>query len=518
MKQNSKPYGWLAATAALLLTGAAQVAQAQATDVVLNFDTDADGWTRWWGGAPQEYSWDSSVDVAGSSSSGSLKATISYDIAAYGGDNQFATQYYLPAQIDASQYTNMVFHLKFDPSSPMRGYGDYGYFEYGFIAGDYSQIWLGAVSLTDNAWHEVAGAIDPSAPKLTDIRGFVFKSWAGDTAAGAQNTLTGDSIFWVDNIVLHANTNTLPPAPPTLSIHPASAGLQIFASNPGSQYQRQNLRSIATTGLSWVGKSQPVTYSFTVGAYPDQNHTGFQTHIFLVPGENLPTYETSPDYNEPNLVFLDLQNNADGSASASFRYKTNQPSGNSMVYGAGTLANISNPTAVGKWSLTFDGDTSVTMTAPNGSSTNFALPAEAAALFNDPMYVHLGAQPNKADNIGQSVLLTDFRITEGANVLLADNFAMDAGIDTTNTWTVVAENPAGLVQVPAGSAFWVNWDAPATGFALQTSDALVGKPWVDVVSTFNLPPPVQVYKQMGTIIPASVPAANSGYFKLVKPD
>ena len=506
----------MAGIASLLITGAAQLARADANYVVETFDTEADGWSRWWGSAAQTYEWDGTVDANANPNSGSLKSTISYDIAAYGGDNQFAVQHYFAAEIDVTKYTNYVFDLKFDPSSPKRGYGDYGYFEYGFIADDYSQVWMGATSPTDNNWAHIAAAIDPTTPKLSTIRGVVFKSWAGDTGAGAQNTLKGDSIFWVDNIIFHAATNTNPPPAPTLTLSKAIPGLQLTASNPGDQYQRQNIRSVSNTGLTWVGATDPVTYSLTIGSYPDTNHTGFQTHLFLVPSASLPNYETSPDYNEPNLIFLDIQNNADGSATASFRYKTNEPAGNAMVYGAGTLASISNPSPLGQWNLTFTGNTGVTVTTPNGSSTNFAMPADAVALFADPLYVHVGAQPNNLSSIGQSVVLTDFHINAGTNVWLGDNFATDTALDTTNTWTVVAANPSGVVEVPVGSAYWVNWTAPADGYSLQTTTNLSNGSWVDAVQTFSLAPPAQIYKQYGVILPASVPDADKGYFRLLK--
>ena len=119
-----------------------------------------------------------------------------------------------------------------------------------------------------------------------------------------------------------------------------------YAFDPGAQYQRQSIRT-KNPAYSWVGASDPVTYSFTIGNYPGRTYSGFQTHLFIVPGSNLPTYETSPDWNEPNVIFLQIANNADGTAYGAFRYKTNQPSGNSMIFGNGTIATIGSASALG---------------------------------------------------------------------------------------------------------------------------------------------------------------------------
>src|SRR5262245_46354640 len=64
-----------------------------ADDIILNtFDLDSEvaQWARWWGAAGQTYEFDGTVDADGNPNSGSLKATIRFDLAAYGGDNQFA--------------------------------------------------------------------------------------------------------------------------------------------------------------------------------------------------------------------------------------------------------------------------------------------------------------------------------------------------------------------------------------------------------------------------------------------
>lgn len=68
----------------------------------------------------------------------------------------------------------------------------------------------------------------------------------------------------------------------------------------------------------------------------------------------------------------------------------------------GTLAIINDVSPIGTWTVKFENNTSITLTTPSGTSTNFAMPTEAA-LFADPLYVYLGSQPNQLANIGQAV-------------------------------------------------------------------------------------------------------------------
>src|SRR5262245_30881054 len=105
---------------------------AQPTNFIINeFDTadEATGWIRWWGAAQQLYEHDATVDADNDAGSGSLKATIAFNLASYGGDNQFSLVRRFP-QIDGSVYTNLAFDIRWDPSSPVRPSGDHGWFEF----------------------------------------------------------------------------------------------------------------------------------------------------------------------------------------------------------------------------------------------------------------------------------------------------------------------------------------------------------------------------------------------------
>lgn len=452
-----------------------------AENVVQGFpDASAATFSRWWGAAAQTYEFDGTVDVGNDAASGSQKITAVFDLAVNGGDNQFAAQYSLGPFV-GTEYTNFTFDIRFATTSPVQG-TSYGNLEYGLIPSDFSQIQLGTVAIPagTEGWTHVAARIDPATPKLESIRGVWFKIWSG-----GGDGMTGTSVMWIDNITVNANTNVAPPPPPTIAMSKANAGLKVFASQAGAQYQRQNVYTRESTGYSWVDAGQPVTYALTVADYPSGVNNQFQTHLFLVPGSGLPDWENSPDWNEPNLVFLDISNGADGTGFASLRYKTNLPNGNTMVYNGnpesgpvGTIASVGSSTPNGTWSLTFANNTDVTVTAPDGTTATATLPAEAAALFAGSMHVYAGVQPNRLENIGQSLTIKRLKITGVANPI--DETFTDLGVLTGQTWNVAAGDRGGLLPVPADAAFWLSWALPDNGWTLQWAEDLENNFWNDI--------------------------------------
>ena len=512
----------LVTTVALTLSADRLAAEEDLIMSVFPDEESAAAWTRWWGAAPQTYEFDGQVNAGPDTTTGSLKATIEFDVAAYGGDNQFALQGALSEPINAAKYTNLVFDIRWDPNSPKRPWGDYGNLEYGLRNGDFSQTQLGSTNIPGDVtgWMHIEAPINASLSKLDGVTGVYLKMWSGDPTWGQ----TGAAVFWLDNVIFLADTNTAPPPPPTLSLAPALPGLQIFASAGGAQYQRQNIRTVES-GYSWVGQSGPVTYSFTLKSYPDSSHSGFQTHMFLVPASSPPT-ESSPDWNQPNVVFLDIGNNNSGGAYATLRYKTNQPNGNSMYYNnnpdngpVGVLTSVNSATPVGTWTVTFAANNEVTLTAPDGTSSTVEFPADSAPLFADPLYAFFGVQPNQLSNIGQSVVIGQVQIS-GTVTPLNDNFAgvppEGGGSNQLDpaVWQVVAQDPAGIVLVPEGSAWWAWWTLPATGYSLQLNSALSSGTWQPVTQT-----PVRVGPNEGALIPTSaLPQGASAYFRLLNPD
>lgn len=509
----------LAAGAAL----ACAAARASAQDYIINtFDSDAEPlWSRWWGSAMQNYEFDPTMDAANDPNSGSMKVTVDFDLAAYGGDNQFAAQrnFENGELLDGSDYTNLVFDLHWDAASPVNASGNFGTLEYGLTPEDYSQITLGSLAVptsATNGWTHVVAPIDPATPKLNSIRGVWIKIWSGGTGG-----LTGQTIFWVDNVKLIGMTNQVV-IQPTLSIAKASPGLQIAASAGGQQYQRQMIATRATDAdgnanfYSWVGSPDPVTYSMNLKQFPDAAHSGFQAHLFIAPDTAMPfgAGDTSIDWNVPHIIFFQVVNNEDGTGTGFFRFKTNQPSGNSMIFNTsptngpvGTLAALTNATPLGEWKFTFQNNTDITMTAPSGTSTNFSLPSDVADLFADPVTVYYGIQPNQVSNIGQIAQFGEVEIS-GTTTPLEDRFTGEM-LDMAR-WQVVAADAGGVVQVPTNARWWVKWSLPANGFNLQTSTNVTG-PWVDAGLTNS----VQFGGQRMVLLNSTnLPSPDLGFFRL----
>ena len=498
----------LAAVASLALN-----ANAQVPDLILNtFDTadEAGSWARWWGAAPQVYAHDATVDAAGNPNSGSLKATINFNLATYGGDNQFAVLRSFPVQ-NASVYTNLSFDLRWDPDSPKRPSGtDHGYLEYGFRVNGFNQSWLGGRAIpTDGQWIHFDIPIPPTLPNIGTAAGVVLKMWAGN----AGNNLTGTATFWLDNVKLIAITNDTPVAPPKLSISKPQPGLNLVASHPSEAYQRQSIRTAGTVP-SWIDAFDPITYSVTISKLSDRAHSGFQAHVFLVPAANLPNGpdDSTVDWNAPHVIFWQIANNADGSAYSRFMYKTNEPGNNTQLWGSGTLAIIGNSTPVGRWSLSISPENNITITTPDGNATNFVLSAESAAVFrNDDtrhaMYAWFGAQPNGAGNIGQEAIISRIQITQ--DLFDLDDPFTGPALDGTR-WAVSAYSPPGVVSVPPDATAWLKWTLPDVNFNLQASEDLTT--WAASLLT-----PVQIIDHKRILITPSNPGLPNAFFRLEKP-
>jgi len=245
-------------------------------------------------------------------------------------------------------------------------------------------------------------------------------------------------------------------------------GLNLFTGSGTALYNRENLEA-SQANYTWVGASGPVSYSFTITNYTVGTNDGVQTQIFLIPK---PGTESAPDYTEPNLVFMDLESTTFG-ASVNFRYKTNQPNGNSMVYGSGTLASLGTNTAIGTWTLTFNNNTNVTMTVPGGASTNFNIPdptGSTAALFSNGVDLYFGVQAGNAGGVNDHIVASEFKVAGTAHDF-DDNFVADAGT-LNGVWAVNAAFPSCVQLVGPGNPYWIQWSSPAPGYSLETTAVL----------------------------------------------
>ncbi|MFZ0826641.1 MAG: hypothetical protein WAO02_04385 [Verrucomicrobiia bacterium] len=303
-------------------------------------------------------------------------------------------------------------------------------------------------------WVHVSIPINPILPGLGSSQGLWFSKFV---SAGS-----GTAKFWLDNVQFQGLC--CPPSPPFLLIQMATRGLNLLATTLDPS-DRESIRTAPDSGLySWLGNGDaPVSYAFTI-THLSAATTNFQVHLFLIPNAG---EESAPDYIEPAVIDADLRNaGTDNHARWTFRYKTN--SANSGIPFPFEPAQITNDSLLGTWTLSFRNDTNVTMTAPDGASINFNLPAEAAACFVDPLSVYFGIQPNEPANISSYAVLARVQIHGAGLTPILDDFS--SGLDT-NVWQIVAAS-ANSVQVVPDNAYWINWTGPDAGYVLMANTNL----------------------------------------------
>ncbi|HTL55256.1 MAG TPA: hypothetical protein VL361_06230 [Candidatus Limnocylindrales bacterium] len=512
------------AALALMAAGSFTLSQAQPTTnlVVAQFDAGTDPFSQlytWWGGVGLTQEWDgtqNSPTTLGPNNpgSGSLKLSTDWSqVNTSGGPqpqlmllNAFSGIEWNQNVTASGYYYDLNFDIMVDPASARTANGDFGHIQAFVTDANWNriQVW-DAPTYTNTGWTHVHGYIDPAAAGADTITGFALY-WPWQTA-GTAGAIPGTQTVWVDNIILNTNL-TKPLAPPTLTMvpaAPATPGLNI-SSIGAAQYDRNSIATIADQ--SWVGSSGPVTYSVTIASYPPTNYPSYQTHIFLA---SSPGNETAPDWNEPNIIFLDIQNHADGTATATFRYKINEPGANTFLYSGGTLGSVTSTNGpLGTWSMTWNNDTNVTITSPAGTTFSTNLTSDIVGLFASPIVAYFGCQPNTVNDIGQTVVLSNVKTTGTPNPI-NDSFK-GSGVDTS-TWVLRASQPNDVFIPRSDNAYVLTWTLPDSHFNLQMASSING-PWTDPGLT-NI---AVIGRNKQVTIPKSVlPAGNSAFFRMIKP-
>jgi hypothetical protein len=463
---------------------------------IANFDSDdvtAWSWESW--SAPGELSHDASVNSGAGTPAGSLKLVNNFENQP-GAYQQCVFTLNLGQNVDASAlYTHVNLDVKVEAGSTPRAAGDFGTLEVIFRnGGDWTWNSLIGVPLTNTGWVRISAPVRAPAGEVHHL-----------TIKLGQNALLGPVTYHIDNLTW--TESSTPPPPPTMSIKPARAGLNLVAGTPG-QYDRQSIRALDTS-YSWVGASAPVSFAVTIADYPAASFSGFQTHVYLVPGT--PGNEASPDWNQPTVAMLVILNNASGGATATFRWKENAPNSNG-TYFEGEKPSVTSKTVVGTWNLSFTPNSVATLTAPDGTSTNFTVAASLASQLSGELRPYFGIQPNQTASIGQGVVVSKVKITSGSTVLLEDNFTgleLDPG-----KWEVIATSATSVkILTPESTGYWVGWTLPDTGFVLQSSGAVSSPTWADVV----MENPVGTSFKLLHVPKANLPTAGSGFFRLRKP-
>ncbi|HEY3855299.1 MAG TPA: hypothetical protein VGO67_12980 [Verrucomicrobiae bacterium] len=468
-------------------------------------------WTYWYSlyqdtsAAPGDYNLagtnDANMDYTGDTNdSGSMYVYAPWDLITNGSSDQnvFNISFGNSQQMLIINVTNISWYIHVAPNSVTNADGNFGTLSAGFFDTAYGRedtVYLTIPGSATNGWvlmsetniaaFSSAASAAASSEKITnpDVATAIGLAFDQNSYGSSPQYPTNALVYWIDNITVQTSAAPPPPPPPpSVTIAPAVQGLNLFTGSGTALYNRENIQ--ASQGeYTWVGASGPVTYSFTITNYPVATNDAVQTQIFLAP---TPGTENDPDWNEANVVFIDMESSITygGGANMYFRYKTNEPNGNTMIYGPGTLAGIGTNTAIGTWSVTFVNNTNVTMTAPGGASTNFSIPdstGATAALFASGVNIYFGDQAGNAGGANDHIVVSDFKVTGTANDF-DDNFVADDGVLNQGIWKTNAAFPNCIQLVGPGVPYWVDWTTPAPNYVLDTTDDLVSGTWTAVTN------------------------------------
>jgi hypothetical protein len=441
-------------------------------------------WGNWFGGAFQSIVWDGSTDASNNPSSGSMMITANwangnqFEIWDQGSGNNF-----FALNISALQYTNFQCDVKFAAGSATDN-GTFGTLQFGDRTSSYGQDYFSggtAIASTDTNWVHISIPLNPATDvNLTNIQGLLIHIY--------DPNLTGTSTFWVDNIAFTGPVNVAPVVPPVLSLQKANPGLRVFAGSTANVYDREEL---ATTdnNQSWIGGTFPVSYSFTLQDYnPGIN----QTHVFIVPANtsgqanmgNAGTTDEYIEYQASNTLWLIINpyTNSPGYVTASVQWKTNLPNANPNV----TAASLTNQTAVGTWTMTFNSATTGTLTAPGGKSASINISdPNVATDFANPAVAYFGIQPNSTAGEGQYIDYASISVTGVSGTQESENFASEPTFNASGQWANNSAQATSIQLVTTNTPYWIYWNLPAIGYGLGTAETVTGN--VNTQDAYMLP-------------------------------
>ena len=530
--------------AALLSIVATSDAQTITTSYTNTFDTAAkvSSWHHWYDIYAPTYNgplmdWDSTHDSTFPpihAGSGSLVYSNTWPGTPVGGGRGQDTFYGLFAEggifdtsqtIDPSKYDYIAFDLHADPMSPTNLDGNVCALQVGIFYNDYNFAAIATTNVamsTTNGWTHFQIDIAPTAITRTNLCagiGMNISCYGGRNANLIQTTNT--TYFWLDNITIHRRKVKNPPPVMSTRFAEPEPGLNLFSSTASTdQYQRSNVRYNNNFGVGWLGQSN-VTYAMNILKFPSAaalGNNGYQAHIMITTG---PGSSSALDYVDPNLIFLDIHQNIDGTASGTFRYKTNQPNGNAMVYSTGTLGTVGSSTIFGTWSITFNQDTNILVRSPDGSTFVTNITQDAASIFAEPLYIVFGGQPNQPQNVGGDVILSSIGITNAGTgtTIVYDNFLADQQLDL-GTWTPLSGAPNVVFVFPQDPGQkLVSWTQPDAGFGLQINTNSIADPngWVTYSGNEATGVPLVTFGSSGkrtALVPSVALSPKQNYFRM----
>ncbi|HVV73506.1 MAG TPA: hypothetical protein VHI52_18680, partial [Verrucomicrobiae bacterium] len=465
-------------------------------------------WQNW--SQPGAVTWTSTPDAGGATPTGSLKLDCNFNNPTPPAWQQVVFQ--KDVHVNPNLFANLEMDVMVDPASSPMGNGAFPDFEAILnVNGDFYWLHLGAQALPKpaNGWRHLSfplsGALASAPAPVTNLNSIIL--WLGggsDGSFGPTNTIR----YYVDNIQFAQIRPNL-----VLEDNHRPAGLEIGCTPSGSIWQRQGIVTPASTrNYTWVGRNQPVTYSFTITNFPDfSGFPGFEAHLYLMNYDTLvnPSWDevwSEVDYNAADLVYLKLKNSGDG-VEFSFNYKTDAPNSTSYTW----VDSLYETNALGKWQVTFNTDDTVTLTGPYGDTETFYFDPSLAGHFAGQMSLNLGVAKNGTTaNDNASATFSAIEVTGVPNPINETFPGVALNPDPGNPfWRLAVSDASGLRFVPAATARWLTWSLPDAGFTLETSASVVG-PWAP------LAPPSTYQTATSKSVPLSATALASGsaFFRL----
>lgn len=451
------------------------------------------------------FSW-SPNDAKGLTNSGSLYVVSTFqpggnnDVLFIPFDTDYVVQFSGPdtnVVINARQYTNIEFDVMWDttnstiPLSEFNSAGDISGFPLGLLCNtataDQDQEEACGSSTTPvpdaatNGWVHMSCPINQNQANIDKTVGLWFKKYAVASLAA------GTAAYWVDNFVFDGAHIAKPV--PTMTLSKAAPGLQINFTGTGNNppYDRENLVTAAST-YSFVDSSGPVTYSLTYGEFAPSTYSLAGQITFVPTSSGATGTETEPDWVDSTVFKISLARNGLGSQ-VTLLAKTNAPNDNGSLYVAGNPTWFTPSPIEGKWSFTISGNTSIQVTAPNGSSTNLAFPlglssADVSSMFSGGAFVYFGGECGGSAGEGGRIVIQNISISGGSATPLTDNFLADTNLDLVSTGGSLWNNATDTstrsdgVYLLAPGAYWLDWTVNGgPGWLIETNGDLATPGW-----------------------------------------
>ena len=434
--------------------------------IISTFDTGISNidWVNF-RGIGYSQTWDKFQDANDSTNSGSMYITVNWPLinevtwTSAWTDVQMA--FGVPT-FNSTNYTQFECDIKVDTTNSFTAIdGSYGTIE--LIVNDpWQDVLASAPLINTNNWQHFIGFFS-DIPDGTHQQAILGLASVGEAA------YTNKLAVWIDNIIFTAVQLTGTNRPPITLITAPPAGLTCLCNQHYGTRQRAMVATV-DNHYSWntaTAASNTTTYDMNIAAFPDASYVGFAAQMFLIPESGItgsPFADNSIDLSASNVASLVVTELTNHTALGLFRYKVNNAGNWNSVITKG-LKCLAGP--LGKWSLSFNNNTNVTIIAPDNTSTNFTIAASDAALFQDPLYFYVGTEPNGNANIGQSATFKAVQIN-GSALSLSDDFV--SGGETSqvyalNTnWVNCAANPKGISITAPDAMYRLTWPMPDPGF------------------------------------------------------